>query len=117
MRLWPGIEDGNLMQRRLILTDFSCWPLRDRRVLCHRGDPARRIEATAYSRLPNLDAALSCVVYAHLDPRRECAPTSLAQRTCAYRVNTYGTKGLRSRRDRRAAGEHHSGWDTGFRFQ
>ncbi|TIU00276.1 MAG: hypothetical protein E5W39_17330, partial [Mesorhizobium sp.] len=31
-------------------------------VLYHCGDPACRIEATADSRLPNFDAALSCVV-------------------------------------------------------
>lgn len=44
-------------------------------VLYHCSDPACRIEETADSRLPNFDAALSCVVYSHRDRRREGAST------------------------------------------
>ena len=85
-------------------------------MLYHFGDPARRIEATANSRLPTFDDALSCVVYSHLDWRRECTPT-LMQGTCAYRVNTDGAKRHRSGHDRREAGLHDRSWRTGSRFQ
>lgn len=84
--------------------------------LYHCGDPASRIEATADSRPPNFDAALSCVVYSHLDRRGEGALT-LTQGTCACRVDTDGAKRRRGGHDRRAAGLHDRSRRTGFRFQ
>ena len=65
--------------------------------LCHRDDLSRRVEATSDPRLSNFDAAaLSCIVYAHLDRCGEGTATVPAQGTCAGCVHTHGTKRLRS---------------------
>jgi len=45
-----------------------------RNTLCNGDDLACSIKATCDLRLPDLDAALACVVYAHSDRRRQRAP-------------------------------------------
>ena len=75
-----------------------------------RDDLSRRVEATSDPRLSNFDAAaLSCIVYAHLDRCGEGTATVPAQGTCAGCVHTHGTKWLRSRHDRLTADANHGG--------
>ncbi|MER8494329.1 hypothetical protein NKH36_08290, partial [Mesorhizobium sp. M1312] len=113
-RLAMRLDDQITLVAGVLSSDFETCPTG--LVLSHCGDPARRVEATADSRLPNFDAASSCVVYSHRDRRRECAST-LTQGTRAHRVDTEGAKRRRSGQDRRAAGLHDRSWRTGSRSQ
>ena len=84
--------------------------------LNHRRDRPRRVEAAADPRLPDFNAALPFIVYAHRDGGVETALT-LKRVACACCVDTHGAKGLRCGHDRRATGAHHGTRRAGYRFQ
>jgi hypothetical protein len=79
------------------------------------GDPARRVKATSDARLTDLDAALSCIIDAYRERRRDPATPLPAQGACTCGAHTHGAKGCRGRHDRLAAGVNHRTWGTRYR--
>ena len=82
----------------------------------HHGDhSACSVEATSDLCLPDLYAALPCILYAHLDWGGNGAAALPAYRTCACRPHAHGAKRRRSGYDCVPAGADHDSWRTRYR--